>query len=306
MIRRLAFFVLIIFCFSGCPINDSFMERSYFLMGTLVTITLPHDYSHEFKNVSAFIGSLAEEVNVLSASDDVVSPFICRLLKNAEFYYDISGGRFNIGISGVVSLYGFPEGPYSEPDSKTLKEAVELSKRRIKVYENEGGCFASSDGGQIDLGALAKGAIVDEAAAYLKKQGIYNFIINAGGDLYASGEKNGKKWRLGITDPQKRGSIIETVELQNMAIATSGTYERYFITKDGRRISHLFDGTTGKTAERYISVSVIAESAEKADALSTAYFFMDEEEIASVCTAMNTPVMLITARGERKTFCAWG
>lgn len=311
MIRLEAFLALVLFTLSGCPLKDGFKERSYFLMGTFVTVTLPSGKADEFKNLSALMaflaGEAAEDCAALSASEESVriGAFTCRVLKEAEFYYGLTKGRFNPGIFTVASLYGFPEGPYSEPDDGALEKALELARGRISLLENREGCFASAHGMKVDLGALAKGAAADEAAAYLKSRGINDFIINAGGDLYASGSKNGVKWRIGIRDPEKKGGTMEAVELENMALATSGTYERYFTAKNGRRISHLFDGITGETADKYVSLSVIAGRAAEADALSTAYFFMNEEEIEEACAALYTPVMLITADGERRTFCGW-
>lgn len=297
---------------TACHKKNEFEKKSYFIMGTLVEITLPANKTAEFENLKIMMRNLSDEVMKDSAKISEtgkkveIGKLVYNLLKDEENYYKMSDGRFNSGVFIISSLYGFPEGPFAVPDRASLNEAKKiLISSRIKIFEESGRYYAQGDGLKIDLGAFAKGAIVDDAARYLQNIGVRNFIVNAGGDLYASGDKRGVQWRLGIADPEKRLDYMATVSLKDKALATSGTYERFFITKDGRRISHIFNGKSGEPADGYKSLSVIADDAKTADALSTVYFFMDEMEIARECAKNNTPVLTIGENGEMKSFCKW-
>jgi thiamine biosynthesis lipoprotein len=133
----------------------------------------------------------------------------------------------------------------------------------------------------LDLGAIAKGYAVDETAAVLEKNGIDSGIIDFGGDIFALGEKKDKGenyWRIGVQDPKgNRGAYIGVLKVKNKSVVTSGNYERYF-EEAGRRYHHIFSVKTGCPAESgLLSVTIVADDAACADALSTASFAMGWE-----------------------------
>ncbi len=98
---------------------------------------------------------------------------------------------------------------------------------------------------KIDLGGIAKGYAVDRAAQVMKEYGMKDFFVNAGGDIYVSGTKtNDQKWSIGIKNPRDEKKIIADFEVTDMAIGTSGDYERFVII-DGIRYHHIFNTHTG-------------------------------------------------------------
>ncbi len=120
----------------------------------------------------------------------------------------------------------------------------------------------------LDLGAVAKGLAVDVAARELAPS--QNFAIDAGGDLYLGGHNgDGEPWSVGIRHPRD-GSLIETLRVSNVAVCTSGDYERRSATNDD--VHHIVDGRSGNSAPDLASVTVVAPSAMVADAFSTAAF----------------------------------
>jgi thiamine biosynthesis lipoprotein len=126
----------------------------------------------------------------------------------------------------------------------------------------------------IHLGGIGKGYAIDRAAAILRRHGLGDFMIQAGGDIYVAGLKEGRPWRLAIQDP--RGPADRTfaeLELSDGTFSTSGDYERFFI-KDGRRYHHLLDPATGEPARGSRSVTIVANDASTADGLSTGVFIM--------------------------------
>ena len=306
---RKLFLLACVFFAVSCVKKETNKEMSFFAMGTLVTVTLPANSAHEFKNVSRLIRSLSDEVaaetdKINSGSGKKqISPLMCDILKSASEYRKISGGKFNVAVYTLLKLYGFPEGDYREVSLQEKSQALKTIQKGISLFVENGVCYADGHGALIDTGAISKGTIVDKTAAYLHSKGIEDFIINAGGDLYASGSKNGSKWRLGIRDPFDKSRVSKVVELSNKALATSGTYERYFITDSGEKISHLVNALNGEQGNKYISISVVADTTEKADALATVYFFMDRDEIKSRCSLDNVQVTAITNDGSILELC---
>jgi thiamine biosynthesis lipoprotein len=317
---RIFITTLILLLFAACTKKPEYSSTPFIQMGTIVTITLPASDQALVAEVESLIATLSETITddcarISSNSDEVeISTWTYRLLQRGEELIALSGGVFDPAIEGVVRLYGFPEGPYSIPAAQAVTQEMEkLKSTRISLRQDGVHYYATGNGLAVDLGAYAKGWIVDMVASMLKDRGLSNFIINAGGDLYASGEKNkGVPWRLGITDPDKEREYVQAVALQDKALATSGIYERFFIADDGRRISHIFNAHTGLpvtylagSAAGYKSLSVIADNVELADALSTIYFLLPEAEIQRLCMAQNTPVYLIRTDGAEVALCGW-
>jgi thiamine biosynthesis lipoprotein len=129
---------------------------------------------------------------------------------------------------------------------------------------------------RLDLGGIAKGFGVDAAAAALRAHGRGDGLVNVGGDLVALGtDASGDPWRIGIRSPESADEIVETLEVSDAAVATSGDYLRYF-EHGGRRYHHLLDPGTGepaRTATR--SLTVQAACCLDADAAATALFAVD-------------------------------
>jgi thiamine biosynthesis lipoprotein len=126
---------------------------------------------------------------------------------------------------------------------------------------------------QLDLGGIAKGYAVDRAVAILKQHGVANAAVNAGGDMYLLGQRPERPWRIGIQHPREEKGVLETVQISNRAVVTSGDYERFF-EKDGVRYHHIFDPQTGIPARECQSVTIITDSVALGDALATAVFVL--------------------------------
>jgi len=100
-------------------------------------------------------------------------------------------------------------------------------------------------GQKITLGGIAKGYAVDRAVAILREGGLVDFIVQGGGDMFAAGQRGGRKWRVGIRDPRgPRDDYFAFADVQDMTFSTSGDYERY-VVKDGKRYHHILDPATG-------------------------------------------------------------
>ena len=147
----------------------------------------------------------------------------------------------------------------------------------------------------IDLSGIAKGFSMDKIALYLNKKGFKNYLIEVGGELLAKGvNADNKVWQIGIESPNNNDNTIEDiVQLNNMAMATSGDYKKYF-EKDNIRYSHIIDPETGKPIKhKLVSVTVLDYSAMNADALATAFSVLGPEKTLLLAKKLKVPVYLI-------------
>lgn len=307
-LRKRLIFLIIVLSFFGC--KNSYKQHSSFIMGTIVEITLSKNDQHHLVDLTNYMNNLAEylKANIKHLNEmkmgekDKFDPTFIKLIEKGIYYSEISGGRFDITIYTLMKLYGFPEGPYDLPDDAQISEAAKNISYRNIILNGE--LIGKKSNFEIDMGAYAKGWIVDETVKKMKEFGIKDGIINAGGDLYCLGDKDGEGWIIGIQHPDEKGRVISIIKLKNKAVATSGDYERFFI-KDGKKYIHIFDALKKKPADNYKSVSVIADTVEMADALSTVYYLMTPEEIKKVCKEMKSPVMVYNHDNKKLTFCGW-
>jgi len=135
----------------------------------------------------------------------------------------------------------------------------------------------SRPGMRIDLGGIAKGHAVDQGIEILKSCGIQHAIVTAGGDSRILGDRRGREWMMGIRHPRQKDQLALSIPLSDVAISTSGDYERFFLTDNGR-IHHIINPDTGKSAKRSWSASVIGPDATTTDALSTTVFILGAEK----------------------------
>ena len=134
----------------------------------------------------------------------------------------------------------------------------------------------SHEGVRIDLGGFAKGYAVDNGAAILARHGVRHAVVAAGGDSRMLGDRCGRPWTIGIRDPRREGEIIALLPLEDVALSTSGDYERYFDDGD-ERCHHLIDPRTGRSPHAVHSVTVIAADGLTSEALSKTVFVLGVE-----------------------------
>jgi len=138
--------------------------------------------------------------------------------------------------------------------------------------------FLALPGMKIGFGSIGKGYAADKGKEFLQKKGVKAGIVNAAGDLSTWGkQKNGKPWGIGIFNPFKPGKMVKILKEENSAVATSGTYEKYFEV-DGKRYSHIINPKTGYPATGLVSVTIYGPSAEFANGLSTSIMVLGEQQ----------------------------
>jgi thiamine biosynthesis lipoprotein len=222
-------------------------------------------------------GSDVLRINAAAGQAPVtVSPETIEVLQAAHTIAAWTQGKFDITFGALSDVWKFDHDrdervPTTEEIAARLPH---VDYRVVAVGETERTAFITRRGSRIHLGGLGKGYAVDRAAAILRAQGLRDFLVQFGGDLYVSGRAGGVPWRLGINDP--RGGpddSFATLELADATFSTSGDYERFFIA-DGTRYHHILDPDTGQPARGCRSVTIVAEHAIVADGLSTGVFVL--------------------------------
>lgn len=230
-----------------------------------------------------------------------VSKELFEIVETALKWSDKTDGAFNILIGSVMDMWGFGSEKPTVPTEEELAEALSKTDyHKIMLDAEQSTLFLPEKGMVMDLGGVAKGYATDKAVEALKELGIENAIINAGGNIYALGSKDGKMpWKVGVQDPRDSQGIAALLEVRDAALVSSGGYQRYFEV-DGIRYHHILDPATGCPARASAGTTVIMKSAVVADILSTALFVKGPVEGIALAEELNqvAAVMILTENGE--------
>ncbi len=209
----------------------------------------------------------------------VVDQEVLELIVRALKISNLTQGAFDITYGSIDKrLWNFDVNMKSLPDPETALQSVDLiNYKNVIVNYSESTVYLKNKGMRIGFGGIGKGYAADRAMRVLKNAGIENGIVNAAGDLVTWGTQlNGQPWTIGIADPNQKTQSFSALDISNMAIATSGNYEKYAII-DGKKYSHTIDPKTGLPVSGIKSVSVLCPGAELADALATPLMVMGVE-----------------------------
>ncbi|HMH35043.1 MAG TPA: FAD:protein FMN transferase [Puia sp.] len=188
----------------------------------------------------------------------------------------ITQGAFDISYGSVDKrLWNFDTQMKTLPDRETAKQMVKLiNYRDILVDEAASTVMLKQKGMRIGFGGIGKGYAAECAKKLIISMGVNSGVVNASGDLTAWGfQPNGHPWTIGIVNPEMADKIFSYLNITNMALATSGNYEKYVMI-DGKRYSHTIDPRTGLPVTGIKSVTIISPNAELADAMATPVMIM--------------------------------
>ena len=187
-------------------------------------------------------------------------------------FSELSDGAFDITYASAGHLYDYRQ--RIKPTDEALAQACAAIGYRHLILDRAKQTIRFARGGvRIDLGGFAKGHAVDNGAAILAQRGIRNAIVTAGGDSHVLGDRRGRPWTIAIADPRRPGDVVAVLPLEDVAISTSGDYERYF-DADGIRCHHVIDPRTGKSPDSIRSVTILADDGLTTEGLSKCLFVM--------------------------------
>lgn len=216
-------------------------------------------------------GSLIRQLNQ-NAQLHSPPPEFVELLRESNRLAELSGGVFDVSLQPVWQYLYYLNG--ETPDQKKLSSLKELIDYR-KIQISDELINFSTPGMQITLNGIAQGYITDKVTALLRRQGLNQVLVQLGESFGLGRNSKNTPWQIGIQNPKGHGTV-SVVELENMALATSGGYG----TRFGKNNSwhHIINPKTNAPGDLYQSISVVAPSATVADGLSTALSLLEREK----------------------------
>lgn len=295
-------------------------HEKHSIMGTEVSVTVWHengvlgrtamaavfdDMRRIDQTYSPYIeSSELANVNASAAKSAVpVSPEMAYLLERSLYYGELSQGAFDITFASLGWFYDY-RGKI-KPDTKlheTLLPAINY--RLLKLDTKAKTVLFEHPNVRIDLGGIAKGYAVDRAIEILQQHGIAHGSVSAGGDSRLLGDRRGRPWLVGIKNPRQQNiedrAVVLTMPLDNVAVSTSGDYERYFVDeKTGDWVHHIINPKTGHSAHGLISVTILGPRGIDTDALSTTVFVLGlAEGMALINRLPAFDAIVIDAQGK--------
>lgn len=227
-----------------------------------------------------------------------LSPELSEVLSASVAYSEKTDGAFDITVGPVIDLWRQAR----EAEKAPSKEHLESAQSKVGYEKLKFGQFSSTlkfgvEGMRLDLGGIAKGYAIDLAVKAMQDTGALGGMVDVGGDIrcFGSPPKSRDNWLVGLQDPAVEGGLLLVLKLNDMAVATSGDYQRFVIV-EGEKHSHILNPLTSASADKLTSVTIIAPKATDADALATAVSVMGPEKgLPFIESTPETEAILIPA-----------
>ena len=295
--KKVFFIIAIVTVFASCEKQPQKIKYEGITQGSYFSISYYDEEGRTFENE---IDSIFKEVdNAVSLwnensiirkvnrnEDVVVNQIFKDNFEWARKASEFSDGAFDATIGPLVSAWGFhykKELEMTPGMVDSIKQLVDY--RKIEIVDDR--VVKANPNMTLDFNAVAQGYTTDLIGSFLETKGIFNYLVDVGGEIYAKGTKpNGDLWTIGIEKPAENFDSERSVQikiyLKDKGIVTSGNYRKY-IEKDGVRYSHSIDPKTGYPVEQnLLSATVIADNASWADCLATICMLVDKEKASKL------------------------
>ena len=293
---RKSFILLFLLIGSFISNSQTIRKRTTLLMGGRFDITIvAKDSLSAEENIDLVIAEITRIENLISdwKSDSQVSEVnqnagiqpvkvdreVFELTKKAIRFSEITNGAFDISFAAMDRIWKFDGSMTTMPSDEAIKKSVEkVGYKNIILDSTQSTIFLKLKGMKIGFGALGEGYAADKSRDLMLSKGIQSGIVNASGDMIAWGKQpDGKPWNIGITNPFNTEKLISVVPINNGAVTTSGSYEK-FVVFNGKRYSHIINPATGYPSTGLCSVTVFGPSAEMANGFSTSLMVLGKKE----------------------------
>ena len=261
--------------------------------------------SHKFNHLDS-----ASPIYAFNERDvPITDTEIIHVLNAAQRISVLSGGAFDITVEPLVRLWGFYDSCPALPEQRQIDSCLKFVGYQNLAIDS-GRVTKRNPATRIDLGGIAKGYGLAEAARVLRQAGVDSALIDLGGDVYAIGRKGDQQWKVGIRNPRGNG-VVGVVALTNLAAVTSGDYERYFwgpprdtvpdsparlghVPADSVRYCHILNPHTGWPARGFCSTTVLMRDPLLAQGFSKVLFILGPEALNLADSTEHFEAMLIT------------
>ena len=278
--------ILLYLCVQS-PVLAEWHQHQRDIMSTRISVELWHEEASVAADCSQRVFAEMDRIDALMSSyvdsselsfinnNAAISPVeiseeLALLIEKSLYFSEISQGAFDITYASIGYAYDYRK--HQQPsDQSVTKKLPAIDYHHIALAHNK--ISFNNDAVRIDLGGIAKGYAVDRAADIIGQCGISKAMVSAGGDSRILGDRLGRPWVIGIRHPRDPEGVVLRLALSDSAISTSGDYERFFID-DGKRVHHIINPSTGRSAAASWSATVTGPDAMTTDALSTTIFVL--------------------------------
>jgi len=316
------FYILSILLLAGCGMKKEvrFAGRT---MGTTYHVTVISGYFNTPSRLDTKIVRRLEEINqsmsiylanseisrfnAMRRTDDPIkmSYDFLHVMIIARNLFAMTKGCWDGTVRPLVDLWGFSKPTVQQvlPPDEKIKQALEqIGFERIQIDE-DGYLSKKNDTLGLDLGSIAKGYAVDQIAELIRADGWADFLVEIGGEVYASGlRKDRRQWKVGVNLPDKNAAynqVYKVVNLKDGAMATSGDYRNFFELGQ-KRYSHVIDPRNGYPVNNgIVSVSIITDTCTLADGLATAIMVMGRKKGLELVNRLDGVECLIVIKEQK-------
>ncbi|WP_240804506.1 FAD:protein FMN transferase [Qingshengfaniella alkalisoli] len=270
---------------------------------TLDNADLGHAIEASLQNVNAGMSnwdprSEISRFNASKSTDPVaVSPELAYVMNAAQDVHEASQGQFDVTVGPLIDLWGFGAGHTGTavPTEEAIQTALNTSGQAKSLRINNNSLQKTQPDAEIYLSAIGKGFGVDQVASAIEALGLRDYMVEIGGDLYASGlNPDGMPWQIGIEKPDNvRHDLAQVIGVSDMGMASSGDYRNYF-EQDGTRYSHVINPATGRPiTHTTAATTVLTDNAMLADAWATAMLLLGREHGMEIAESRDLAVLFI-------------
>ncbi len=273
--------------------EDTFRAYAQELYDQLTIYHQLYDIYHEYEGM-ANLKTINDQAGIAPVQ---VDEKIISMLKEAVAMNEKTGGYMNVAMGSVLSIWHqYRTEGIQDPEHAALPPMEELEAAaaytdisRMIIDEEASTVFLPDKEMSLDVGSIAKGYATEMACRSLEEDGLAYGLVSVGGNVRAIGTRDdGSLWKVGIQNPDlsSETKYLHTVELKDMSLVTSGSYQRYY-TVDGKTYHHIIHPQLLMPWDEYVSVSILCQDSGLADCLSTAVFNMGFEEGKKLIESMD-------------------
>ena len=274
-----------------CDSQAEFDQQMEALHNDLVTYHQLYDIYNDYEGINN-IKTINDNAGIAPVK---VDQKIIDMLDLALEMYDVTDGKLNVAMGSVLAIWhDHREAAEADPsdDDNTLPTQEELEAaaqhcdiNNVIIDHEAGTVYLADPDMRLDVGSVGKGYAVEQVCQAAQARGLVSASVSVGGNLRSIGTKpQGQPWASGVVSPwsdslmyDDSSTLLDVVQTNNMALVTSGDYQRYY-TVDGVRYHHIIDPDTLWPADYFSSVTILCPDSGKADCLSTGLFCMPLEQ----------------------------
>ena len=299
--------------------NMPYQHNRGSVFGTFYSITyqcdndLQKEIEAELKKVDQALSMFNQEsiISKVNRNEKVeLNEMFLQVITLAQKVSQDTDGAFDITVAPLVNAWGFGFKTGNKPSGTSIDSLMStVGYKKISLKGRQ--LFKENKNTMLDCSAIAKGYGSDVVAAFLKKRGIDNFMVEIGGEVVTQGISEKRvPWRIGVTKPTDDSLSVDN-ELQtvlnvtNKAMATSGNY-RNFYYKDGKKYAHTIDPKTGYPVQHsLLSATVLADNCATADAYATSFMVMGIEKAKGILERHPELMAYFIYTDERGNLAVW-